>query len=202
MATETTGAPVTAKAGHGGTPTELAAPHIRLLGEVNSAMFNVFADALAAQRGAEGPLVLELTTGGGDADMAGRIATDIRLFREQTGRPTLFLGKANVYSAGITIMTAFPCKDRWLARGAVLLVRGRSIARTLELNGPLAGERVKAQMILAEIDAGLKAQEDVFKALAADCRLSLQELKDRARKDWYVDAEEALERGLIGGGVV
>jgi hypothetical protein len=53
-------------------------------------------------------VVLELTTEGGDADGARRMALEIRLCREWHNRDTYFVGKTVVMSAGITIMAAFP----------------------------------------------------------------------------------------------
>ena len=118
-------------------PAELARPQVRLNGPVDDSMLRFFIDGLEAARDGEGALALELTTTGGDADVGRRIAADMRLFREQTGRRTLFLGKAVDYSAGVTIMSAFPREDRWLAAGTMLLIHCRQIQRTVQLEGSL-----------------------------------------------------------------
>lgn len=178
---------------------ELAAPQVRLNGDVNDQMLRVFLDALAAAEGGEGPLVVELSTNGGDADVGRRIAIDVRLFRERTGRPTVFLGKAVVYSAGVTVMAAFPRQDRWLARGTTLLIHCRALSRTLELSGSLLSERSKVEALMAEIDVGLEAEEASFGELIAGSEVGLPELLERAQSGWYVGAEEALRRGFVGG---
>lgn len=180
-------------------PAELAAPQVRLNGPVDEAMLRAFLDALDAARDGEGPLVLELTTTGGDADVGRRIATDLRLFREGTGRRTLFLGKAVVYSAGVTILSAFPRADRWLARGTMLLVHCRQLTRTLELGGPLQAERVKVEALLEEIDAGLTVELKDFEDLVAGSAVPIAELLERAQSGWYVRPDEALQRGLVAG---
>jgi ATP-dependent protease ClpP protease subunit len=180
-------------------PAELAAPQVRLNGPVDDAMLRAFLDALDAAREGEGPLVLELTTTGGDADVGRRIATDVRLFRERTGRRTLFLGKAVVYSAGVTILSAFPRTDRWLAQGTMLLVHCRQLTKTLELDGPLQAERVKVEALLEEIDAGLTVELKDFEDLVAGSAVPIAELLERAQAGWYVRPGEAMQRGLIAG---
>ena len=180
-------------------PAELAAPQVRLNGPVDDAMLRTFLDALAAAEDGEGPLVLELTTNGGDADVGRRIATDVRLFRERTGRRTLFLGKAVVYSAGVTILSGFPRADRWLARGTTLLIHCRQLIRTLDLQGPLKAERLKAEALIEEIDAGLEVEQEDFEALVAGSDVAIAELLERAQSGWYLRAEEAQRRGLAAG---
>lgn len=180
-------------------PAALFKPHVRLNGGVNDDMLRVFVDTLAEAEAQDGPLVLELTTMGGDADTARRIATDIRLLRERTGRDLLFFGKAVVYSAGITVMSAFPREHRWLARGTSLLIHSRSISLTLNLDGPLGTERRKLEVALAQVDEGLRLQAEGFADLIAGSDVSVEELEQKAARNWYLDAEAALARGLIAG---
>jgi len=180
-------------------PAELARPQVRLNGPVDDAMLRTFLDALAAAEDGEGPLTLELTTNGGDADVGRRIATDLRLFRERAGRRTIFLGKAIVYSAGVTILSAFPKEDRWLAQGTLLLIHCRQLNRSLGFEGPLKAARMRVEALLEEIDAGLEVEEDDFDDLVAGSRVPIAELLERAQSGWYVRADEALQRGLVAG---
>lgn len=180
-------------------PAELAHPQIRLEGEVNETMLRTFRDALAAVEARGETAVLEITTPGGDADIGRRIATDIRLHRERTGRDALFLGKAVVYSAGVTIMSGFPRHARWLAHGAVLLIHGRSLGRTVTFDGPLQQERKRLEALLAEVDTGLALERRGFETLIQGSAIGIDELLERAQSNWYVDADEALARGLVEG---
>lgn len=180
-------------------PPEIARPQIRLNGPVDEAMLRAFLAGLEAAETGAGTLVVELTTTGGDADVGRRIATDVRLFRERSGRPAIFLGKAVVYSAGATVMAAFPREDRWLARGTTVLIHCRSLSRSLELSGPLILERSRLEAVMAEIDTGIAAEEAAFRDLIAGSDVELPELLERAQSGWYVDADEAYRRGLIGG---
>lgn len=173
-------------------------PQVRLYGDVGDDMLARFLDQLDAASG-EDPLVVELTTLGGDADVGRRIAADIRLYRERTGRPVLFFGKTTVYSAGATIMSGFRREDRWLDRRCVLMVHCRKLAKTLELNNFLGSERPRVEALLAEIDLGLKVQRWDFEALIEGSNVALDELEERAHENWYLDADEALERGLVAG---
>lgn len=181
-------------------PAELAQPQVRLNGPVDDSMLRQFIDGLqAVEADGSGPLVLELTTTGGDADVGRRIAADLRLFRERTGRPTLFIGKAVVYSAGVTIMSGCPASDRYLARGTMLLIHCRQIQKSLELNGSLKSQRMPVEAILAEIQAGLELEEQDFRRLIEGSSVTLSELLERAEVGWYAEAGEAKARGLIGG---
>lgn len=181
-------------------PVELGTPQVRLNGPVDENMLRFFIDGLAiVERGGDWPLVLELTTTGGDADIGRRIAADVRLFRERTGRRTIFLGKAVVYSAGVTIMSAFPKADRWLSRGTPLLIHCRQLNKTVTFEGPLNAARMRVEALLGEIDVGLDVEQQDFADLIAGSDVRMDELLERAQVNWYVHADEALQRGLVAG---
>jgi ATP-dependent protease ClpP protease subunit len=180
-------------------PESLTCPQVRLHGRVDDAMLAAFVEAFAAAEAHPDPIVVELTTFGGDADVGIRIATDIRLFRERTGRNPLFLGKAQVFSTGVAIMSGFPAQDRWLTQGTRLLIHDRSLARTVDFNGPLRMARKQVEGLLHEIDMGLTVEREVFETLLAGSDLGLDELLQRSATNWYLSAEEALARRLIAG---
>lgn len=181
-------------------PAELTGtPTVSLHGAVNDGMLAVWLDALARARTGSEPLVLELSTTGGDAEVGRRIAEDVRLFRERTGRRALFLGRTTVYSAGITVMAGFPKGDRWLGRDAVLMIHGRKLTKCLNIDGPLRGERARAEALLAEIDEGLRIEREGFERLIEGSDVTLEELERQTVGDWYLTAEAALERGLVAG---
>lgn len=180
-------------------PEALFTPHVRLNGEVNDSMFAAFQDQFLPAADAPDPIVVELTTLGGDADVGRRMAADIRLFRERTGRNPLFFGKTTVFSAGATIMAGFRREDRWLDRHGVLMIHCRKLAKTLELSNFLKAERPRVEALLAEIDLGIKVQTWGFEELIAGSDVSLDELEEKAAENWYLTAEQALQRGLIAG---
>lgn len=73
-----------------------------------------FLDDLKAVRDSENDLYVEVDTQGGDADDARRIALEMKLFLKHSGRSGYILGKNTVYSAGVTILAAFPRASRFL----------------------------------------------------------------------------------------
>lgn len=181
-------------------PSELAGmPTVSLHGPVDDDMLAVWLDALARVVGGSGPLVVELATVGGDAEVGRRMAEDVRLFRERTGRRALFLGRTTVYSAGVTLMAGFHRADRWLSRDAVLMIHGRKLQKTLELDGPLRFERPRVEALMAEIDEGLRIERAGFEQLIEDSDITLDELEKQTIGDWYLTAGQALERRLIAG---
>jgi hypothetical protein len=180
-------------------PAALLSPQVRLTGKVDEAMHAVLLDALNAAVDRPEPLVVELTTAGGDADVGRRMAADIRQFRQRTGRSPLFLGQTIVYSAGVTVMSAFPVVDRWLARGTTLLIHCRSLSKKLELDEALLPARQRVMQLLSEIDNGLRVEREDFAQLVDGSTVSLDELLEHAPLNWYVSADDALGRGLIVG---
>ena len=174
-------------------------PQVRLLGTVSEAMLNAFQDQLAAVEPGEGPIAIEITSMGGDADIGRRLALEVGLARERLNRRLVFVGKTAVYSAATTVMGGFPREDRYLTRDAVLLIHCRQLQRSLELSGPLGVSRVRLNQILGEIEIGVQLQQEGYAALVEGSRVSLDEITAEAEAGWYVRAEEALARGLVAG---
>jgi ATP-dependent protease ClpP protease subunit len=181
-------------------PPELAdTPTVSLHGAVDDGMLAVWLDALARARTGSGPLVVELSTTGGDAEVGRRMAEDIRLFRERTGRRALFLGRTTVYSAGVTVMAGFHRAERWLSKDAVLMIHGRKMQKSLNIDGPLRFERARVEGLMAEIDEGLRIEQAGFEQLIEGSEVTLDELEKQTIGDWYLTAQEALARRLVAG---
>ena len=174
----------------------LAQPQVQLAGPVDDRMYNSFKQQVAQAHG-DGPLVVSITTLGGDPEMARAMADDIRLIREYTGRETLFVGKVAVYSAGATFMSGFPTDKRWLTRGSRLMLHERQMSSTLQLNGPLNTLRYTLEAKLAEIADSIRIQDEGFQALVAGSSVTFDQLKERASSAWYIEAEQARDLGLV-----
>ena len=173
---------------------------IQLFGPVNDAMFASFTEQLKKARASDHdrPIVLSLNTNGGDADTGRRIAEDIRLCRELDGRRMVFVGIATVYSAGITIMAAFPREERYLSKGARLLIHERRDQKTVELQGALRAATSILRDELAAVEDGQALERQGFEKLVAGTPLVLQEVMDKVMTaDWYLGAEEAVRVGLV-----
>ena len=178
-------------------PEPLRHPHVRLTGDFDAALFQSLRDQIERSGDAD-PLVIEVTTVGGDAEIGRRAALELRLLRE-AGRRVLFLGKTAVYSAGVTMLAAAAVEDRWLTADTLLLIHGRKLSTPIELTGHLRDAKRQAERALAQIVAGLEVEEQGFAELAQGSRLSFQELCERATGEWYVTAREAVDLGLVAG---
>lgn len=174
----------------------LAHPHIHLHGPVDDAMYSSFRQQLA-NAPADGPLVVSITTLGGDPEIGRAMGDDVRLLRDYTGRETLFLGKVAVYSAGATFMSQFPVGMRFLTKGTRLMLHERGMQSTLQLNGPLTTLPAMLKAKLHEIEHSILIQNEGFADIVAGSRVSLDELKDKATANWYLEAEEARDLGLV-----
>lgn len=175
-------------------------PTIRLHGKVDDAMLDRFMEQMAAAIDSAGPVLLELTTTGGDAEIGRRIATDVILARERLGLDLVFLGKAVVYSAGVSIMSGFPSTKRFLTRDCMLLIHERRLNKTLELKGAMRGMEALVKDTLAEIESALQMERTAFECLVAGSDVTLDELMKRiSQSDWYVSDAQALKMKLIAG---
>jgi ATP-dependent Clp protease protease subunit len=174
----------------------LAEPHIQLYGPVNEAMYATFKDQLLAATG-DGPLVVSLTTLGGDPEMARAMGDSIRLLREYTGRETLFLGKVAVYSAGATFMAAFPADSRFLTKNSRVMIHERQMQSTIQLNGPLNGLSAILRAKLHEIEDSINIQNEGFEDLIRGTSVTMEQLLQKAPANWYIEAEEARSLGLV-----
>lgn len=172
-------------------------PHIRLLGEINAGMVAVLRDRIAELPDAD-PLVIEICTPGGDAEMGRLLAQELRELRAK-GRRVVFLGKTMVYSAGVTMMAAVPPEDRYLTADAMLLIHCRRMDEQVHLQGPLKSCVVQARTELSKIEAGIRLEREGFEELIAGSDVSFEEVDEKAQHNWYVPAEEALQRRLVAG---
>jgi ATP-dependent Clp protease protease subunit len=174
----------------------LAAPHIRLRGTVDDAMYDRFCDQLSACP-TEGMLVVTITTLGGDPEVARAMGDDVRLIREFQGRDILFLGKVAVYSAGATFMSAFPVERRFLTRGTRLLVHERQMNATVSLSGPLRMQVANLKAKLHEIETSTDIEEEGFRDLTRGSTVRFEDMCKRAPDNWYIGTEEARDLGLV-----
>ncbi|RYF74825.1 MAG: peptidase S14 [Comamonadaceae bacterium] len=174
-------------------------PLIRLSGPVDHDMLQSFISQSDAALKAGGPIVLELTTSGGEADLGRRIAEDIRLSRAQ-GKQWLFLGKTAVFSAGVTIMSGFPRECRYLSKDAQLLIHERRLRKDLRLDGALRSVEGVIRDVLAEVQNGQLLEREGFEALVAGSDLDIDALYEHVlRENWYLSAADALGHRLVAG---
>ena len=174
----------------------LASPHIRLQGGVDDDMYRRFQDGLAAAQGSE-PLVVSLTTLGGDPEIARAMGEDIRLLGAYQGRDAIFLGKVAVYSAGATFMSYFRRENRFLTRGTRIMIHERIMTRDIHLEGPLRTCVTKLKATLNEIEQSIKIEEEGFRLLIEQSGIDFDDLRERAPENWYIEAEEARDLGLV-----
>lgn len=178
-------------------PSTFLNPAILLSGPVCEDLYADFRAKLSVAP-AEGVVVLELSTLGGDPEIARMIGEDIRFHSAvEPKRRFVFLGKAAVYSAGVTLMSFFARENRYLTRGTRLLVHERQMEKSLCVVGPLTASLAGVQSLLHELEHSIRIQEEGFANLVAGSSVGFEEVCDRARSNWYVEAAEAVRLGLV-----
>ncbi len=177
--------------------TDFQAPAVRLCGKVDYDMYAIFRrqfeDAVS-----EDLVVVELSTLGGDPEVARMMGEDIRFASEHApSRRFVFLGKAAIYSAGTTFMSFFARRNRYLTRGTRLMIHERKMAKELKINGPLTTCIATVEAALHEIQCSIAIQNEGFANLVKDSSVDMAEVLRRAPSNWYIEAEEARRLGLI-----
>jgi hypothetical protein len=173
---------------------------VSLVGTVDEAMACKLRDALAQAEDSDQPLTIDMTTLGGDPEMARRMIVEVDAARERLkARRLVFVGKTVVYSAGCTFMAAFPPADRYLTDDATLLIHCRQLKQTMELDGPIRSHLPQLQAMIHQLETGIELEEDNFERLIDGSDVAMDELLEKALYNWYVPASEAHERGLVAG---
>ena len=176
--------------------SDFAKPAILLSGPVDYDMYKDFRRQLAAADDAL--VIVELSTLGGDPEVARMMGEDIRYLSEHAPeRRFVFLGKAAIYSAGTTFMSFFIKQNRYLTRGTRLMIHERKLSKKLHIEGPLTTCIATVTATLHEIEASIKIQNEGFKNLIVGSTIDMEEVLRRAPCNWYIEADEAKGFGLV-----
>lgn len=173
-------------------------PDVELIGELTEERAAAVIEALRKARDDDRPLVVSVTTAGGDAELARRICLEITE-RRKSGRRLVFVGKTQCYSAGVSIMSAFPVADRFLSEDCWLLIHCRQLEQAAEISGPIRGSLPKIEAIAAQIRMGIELEDETFRRLIAESDISFEEICSKAPSNWYLSAKDALQRRLVAG---
>jgi ATP-dependent protease ClpP protease subunit len=178
-------------------PKSFINPAILLAGNVDDPMYAQFREQLD-KAPARGVIVIELSTLGGDPEIARMIGEDMRYHSEQDGgRHFVFLGKTAVYSAGATLMSFFTRENRYLTRGTRLMIHERQMHKQLAIEGPLTSAIQIVRASLHEIEASIAIQNEGFENLIKGSRLTIEQLLEKTPSNWYLDAQEAKDLNLV-----
>ncbi len=174
-------------------------PRIRLSGEVDYAMYDRFREQ-CADAPSQGLMVIELSTLGGDPEVARMMGEDVRYQSDiHPERRIVFLGKAAIYSAGATFMSFFARPNRYLTRGTRLMIHERKMDKTLQVVGPLTTCIASVRAMLHELEHSIIIQNEGFENLIVGSEVTMDEVLRRAPSNWYLEAQEAQALGLIEG---
>lgn len=178
-------------------PADFEFPAIMLTGAVDYSMYQWFRQSLTtAPR--EGLVVVELSTLGGDPEVARMMGEDIRFHSDMhPERRIVFLGKTAIYSAGATFMSFFARENRYLTRGTRVMIHERLIAKSINLEGPLTTCIASLKAAINEIEASIAIQNEGFANLVFGSSLNLDDVLRRATENWYLEANEAQSLGLV-----
>lgn len=171
-------------------------PAILLSGAVDYSMYSFFRQQF--QQATGDLVVVELSTLGGDPEVARMMGEDVRIMSEMDPhRRFVFLGKAAIYSAGTTFMSFFSRQNRYLTRGTRLMIHERKLSKVLQIDGPLTTCVASLKATLNEIEESIRIQNEGFSNLILGSSVSMEEVLQRAPENWYLEADEARRHGLV-----
>ena len=180
-------------------PTDFIAPAIMLSGSVDYQMYHAFRTQFVAAADRD-LVVVELSTLGGDPEVARMMGEDIRFASEMTPqRRFVFLGKAAIYSAGTTFMSFFVRENRYVTRGTRIMIHERKMSKDMKVEGPLTTCIAALKATLHEIEASIVIQNEGFENLVKGSKVTMDEVLRKAPENWYIDANEAEALGLVAG---
>jgi ATP-dependent protease ClpP protease subunit len=183
--------------------TPLAAHHFRdpailLSGPVDQEMYDCFRKSLE-KAPESGLVVVEMSTLGGDPEVARMIGEDVRFHSEtEPQRQFIFLGKTALYSAGTTLMSFFRRENRYLTPGTRLMIHERQNRDCMvRLEGPVSSAVAVLKAKLHEMETAIAIQNEGFANLVRGSDVSLEEVVKRAINNWYIGADEAVSLGIV-----
>ena len=180
-------------------PADFRSPAVMLSGKVDYDMYEKFRRQFDKVEDHQ-VVVVELSTLGGDPEVARMMGEDIRFASEMSPeRRFVFLGKAAIYSAGTTFMSFFARRNRYLTRGTRLMIHERKMAKELKIEGPLTTCIATVEATLNEIRSSIVIQNEGFQNLVRGSSVTMEEVLERAPSNWYIEAEEAKTLGLVEG---
>lgn len=178
-------------------PRDFEYPTIMLSGVVDHGMYLHFKNCLA-NAPQQGLVVVELSTLGGDPEIARLMGEDIRFHSDlYPERRLVFLGRTAVYSAGATFMSFFATENRYVTRGTRIMIHERIITKNIQLAGPLSTCIATLKATLNEIQSSIAIQNEGFQNLILGSDITMEELLEKAPENWYLEANAAQARGLI-----
>lgn len=179
------------------SPRDFEFPAITLSGIVDHGMYLHFKKCLSTAP-QQGLVIVEISTLGGDPEIARLMGEDIRFHSDlYPERRLVFLGKTAVYSAGATFMSFFATENRYLTRGTRLMIHERLLTKSIQLAGPLSTCIATLKATLNEIQSSITIQNEGFANLILGSNVTMEEVLEKAPENWYLEANEAQARGLI-----
>jgi ATP-dependent protease ClpP protease subunit len=177
--------------------TAFKSPAIALSGIVDYEMYTKFRTQFD-NASDKSIVVIELSTLGGDPEVARMMGEDVRFASEmEPNRRFVFLGKAAIYSAGVTFMSFFARANRYLARGTRLMIHERKLSKKLVIDGPLTTCVAVVKATLNEIESSIVIQNEGFQNLVLGSSVTLDQVLEKAPCNWYLEAQEAKSLGLV-----
>jgi ATP-dependent protease ClpP protease subunit len=178
-------------------PSAFKAPTVLLSGAVDYAMYKDFRQQFETAH-EQDLIVIELSTLGGDPEVARMMGEDVRYHSEMSPEKRyVFLGKAAIYSAGTTFMSFFARTNRYLTRGTRLMIQERKMNKQLHVQGPLTTCVAAVKATLNEIETSIAIQNEGFANLILGSSVTMEQVLERAPANWYLEAQEAKSLGLI-----
>ncbi len=94
-------------------------------------------------------------------------------------------------------MSFFAVENRYLTRGARVMIHERKMDKQLHVTGPLTTCIASVRAMLNELEHSIAIQNEGFENLVRGSSVTMEEVLKRAPANWYIEAQEAKALALI-----
>ena len=121
-------------------------------------------------------------------------STEATLYQRLGGQAAM----AAVVDDTIAHISADPrINQRFLTTGTRIMIHERQMTASVELSGPLKMQVANLKAKLHEIEESVRIEEEGFRDIIAGSNVTFDEVQKRAPTNWYIEAEEARDLGLV-----
>ena len=79
------------------------------------------------------------------------------------------------------------------------MIHCRKLEKTVELSGPIRSSVPVVEALLAQLKVGIAGESEPFQRLIEGSDIAEDEIWGKALYNWYLDAGEAVSRGMVAG---
>ena len=176
----------------------MAATVINLTGDINCKQMDVYIaqrTKILSSDKKESPIVITLTSVGGDIEWAWALVDDIQRLSEF--REVLLLGRGKVSSAAVLILLALPLERRFLAERSTVYVHRRKTSFGDRLIGHDDAHEYAMKEHAATVANGRRIDEEWIHFMGQQTSIKAEGIRQLMEEPRFIVGNELVEMGFV-----